>query len=713
MNPDSVNGRDVGKSLEFLWPASLGVVGVVVGWWLIPAAIHAVGRGGQQETVEWALYMSLLVIFPPVVLILARGGARFFVLRMTVVVLSLIAAVVYVAASPKRIVGITLAIAAGAATLVLTRLDPERGKIGAPAAALPALIAAVFGWIAVAGLVSWGDASRWLLLRPQAALVLFAVGWCATVVLRETRLDGVIRRIDMSAFDWVAIAILVMFSFRTFPIVEFYHWGFYIGPIEQMRQGGQLLWDTPSQYGLLSILLPTVLPGTAWESFWFFQSVIFAVVAVIMYVGMRKISREWPASLLAFAVVFTTLFFRPRSDSLLLSAQMTPSGGPVRFVPMFLLLAVLAHWIIDRDGPPDDSSFVVRGSVLWMFGVIWSAEAAVYCSAIWFSALAVYLIQSRFKPGEDGVTIGTSSGRILRLLMIPAGMAVATGIGVTLIYRVLAGRMPDMYGYAEYLLLYSKGGFGALPIDPTGSVWFLLLIFFAISMAGALYLASDPSNKRLAMIAALWGGAWSVGSYFTGRSHPVNVLSLAPLLLFSAALLLRALRSDFSSPWHQIIFAALVPAFVMPIVLTLGHSRAMAEITRPQLAPSEIVNQTPAMDSSLAGLLAQEGFKPTDPVVLIADGRLMLPGLKKGGTTVTSDRSWLPKPYEIIGSLPAARRDVYIDRNRVSMPGGWLIHSKADTIAHYDGLHQKLLEGRAESRRLENDRWVVSWIGRR
>ena len=149
----------------------------------------------------------------------------------------------------------------------------------------------------------------------------------------------------------------------------------------------------------------------------------------------------------------------------------------------------------------------------------------------------------------------------------------------------------------------------------------------------------------------------------------------------------------------------------MPVVLTLGHDHALAEITQPQLVPSAIVTQIPVMDSSLAGLLAREGVKPTDPVVMIADGRLMLPPWKSGGTTVISDRSWLPKPYEIIGSLPAARRNVYIDRNRISNPGGWLIHSKADTIAHFEELQQKLLEGRVESRRVENARWIVSWIG--
>ena len=711
MQGQSLTGRDARKTLEFLWPASLGIVGVVLGWFLIPVAIHMVGRGGQQETVEWALYMSLLVVFPPLIWLLARGGPRLWVVRMSVVALSLLAATAYVLVSPSRVIGIALALGAGAVTVLLTRVSPELRKFGAPIVTLPAVIAATFGWMSVAGLISWADAPKWLIFRPQAAVVFLLAAFGACVVLRETRVDGVIRRSGTTFLDWIAIAVLALFSFRTFPIVEFYHWGFYIGPIEQLRQGGQLLWDTPSQYGFLSILLPAMLPGTAWESFWVFQSIVFALVAAIMYLGIRKAGRGPVSSVLSFALVFTTLFFRPRSDTLLLPAQMTPSGGPVRFVPMFLLLAALARWLIDRDDEVKDESFVINGSLIWIFAVLWSAEAAIYCSAIWFSALAIFFAQSSATWSEAGRTRGWIIRRLGLLALVPVLTASAAYTIVRIAYRVIVGRMPDFHGYLEYALLYSKGGFGALPIDPTGSVWFLLLIFFAISTAGALYLANDWRNKRLVMLAALWGGAWSVGSYFTGRSHPVNVLSLAPILIFAAALLVRTLRSDLAAPWHEVVFAALVPAFAMPIVITLGHDRALAELTRPQLAPSEIVSQVPAMDTSLASLLVQAGAKPSDSFVLIGDGRLMLPPWRSGNSTLMSNRSWLPKPYEIIGSLMEPRRNVYIDRNRVSSPGGWLIHSKADTIAHFDLIHQKLLGERAESRRAENARWIVSWIG--
>jgi hypothetical protein len=54
------------------------------------------------------------------------------------------------------------------------------------------------------------------------------------------------------------------------------------------------------------------------------------------------------------------------------------------------------------------------------------------------------------------------------------------------------------------------------------------------------------------------------------------------------------------------------------------------------------------------------------------------------GRKVLSDKSWLPKPFEIIGSLPAPRRIVYIDRNGETRIGGWLVHHASDTIAHFD-----------------------------
>ena len=148
MREESLFGKDARKGLEYLWPASLGVIGVVAGWRLIPVAIHMMGRGGQQETIEWALYMSLLVVYPPLVWLLARGGERMHVVKVVVVGLSFLAALGNVALSPRRVVGVALALAVGAATVVLTQLKGEFRNAGAHRMKLAGLIAATFGWLA-------------------------------------------------------------------------------------------------------------------------------------------------------------------------------------------------------------------------------------------------------------------------------------------------------------------------------------------------------------------------------------------------------------------------------------------------------------------------------------------------------------------------------------------------------------------------------------
>ena len=101
------------------------------------------------------------------------------------------------------------------------------------------------------------------------------------------------------------------------------------------------------------------------------------------------------------------------------------------------------------------------------------------------------------------------------------------------------------------------------------------------------------------------------------------------------------------------------------------------------------------MDSTLESLLRSSGVTPETPVVRIVDGRLMLPAWSDHST---SDRSWLPKPFEIIGSLPPARRQVYIDRNAASGLGGWLVHHASDTVAHFD---QRMEEIHRDYREIE------------
>lgn len=119
------------------------------------------------------------------------------------------------------------------------------------------------------------------------------------------------------------------------------------------------------------------------------------------------------------------------------------------------------------------------------------------------------------------------------------------------------------------------------------------------------------------------------------------------------------------------------------------------------------------MEPSLNELLLEAGARPSDPVVRIGDGRLMLPAWRPQdaeGARVVSPYSWLPKQYEIIGTLPPERRQKYIDRLAEHLRlSGWLVHSKAGGIRDIDEQLADIRRTHKETKRFENGDWIVSW----
>ena len=711
MNPDKpiLPRQSFWRAIEPLWVAALGANFVALGWLLLPRIIRLLGRGGAVETVEWATYMSTLFVFPPAVFligwVLPRFGgeraARF--IQRALVVLLIIEFVVY--AAWRADLSLVAAAVAASAFTVWGHFRRARASVTVALA----IACGTAGWMAAGGLVYWESALEWTFASPLT----FAVFAISVLTVGESLRGWVAPHPDdeagLRAGDYVLLGLLIAFSFRTFPMVEYFHWGFFVGPIEQMRQGGLLLWDTPSQYGLLSILIPYLLPGNAWQSFWLLQSIVYAIVAWMMYVSIRKLSPGWWTAAAAFLITFTTLFFRPRSASLILAAEMTPAAGPFRFIWIFVMLAFLVSWYRrkERDG---SVRFALIGTAIWTVALLWSAETAIYVTAMWLPALLVDTLQVAAHVRAKGVT----AGRIVRLVVLRAALPFAalamTGLAVVAIYRILYGTNPDLRSHFDYVLLYSSGGFGALPIDPTGVIWYLIVTFLIVSTVLALHAFKNPRDPRLVVWAAAWGTVWAIASYFTGRSHPVNLVALFPVVVYVLVACMR-LR-PFESAHHAMIVmaASVLPLFAMPVTLSAGH-RGFAElVTARQLPVSRITDQVEPMDADLESLLTKAGAKPEDSFVLLGDGRLMLPPWR-GGAMVT--RSWLPKAFEIVGSLPENRRQIYFERNARRFPAaGWLIQSKMLTASGVDHVLRFVKGSRREEKRFENARWIVSWMGR-
>lgn len=735
------------SEIEPLWVAGLALVIIIPGFEWGSAIIQVFGRGGQRETVEWAVYLSVLVVFPLAVLIVARfipitfGDSGTKSLK-AVLVLFLVAEAAFYAISPSHWLSLVTAAALAVLTVITVRRDFDEVD-GAPEAASPIarlvmlVFVALVAWMGCGALESWTDATSWFTSDAWRLAGFIVVLATTLLAFRSPRTDGMsaarsgdrgkpAEHSDLTSrtsrawrrrvIEAVGVIALVALSFRTNPILELYHWEAYVGPIQGLRQGGWLLWDNPTQYGVLSILLPTLLPGNAWQSFYVFQAVCNIVVALLMFWTLRGVGPSSARSLIAFAVTAATIFFRPRTATLILAGQMTPSGGPVRFLWSFVMLSMIFVYYRRRvsgeaqqEAAPD---FVMWGSAIWLASVLWSFEAAIYCSAIWFPALTIYLGQGAVIARRGGVARAVIFGRIVRSLVVPLAVLVILVLAVGTSYRVVLGHSPDWMGYIEYAVLYG-GGFHSLPIDPSGSVWLLLVVFLAMSTALVMYLFADATRPAVLPLAGAWGGVWAISSYYVSRSHPANLLSIATFIIFAAGVTLSVLQLEGWKPWHDLIGVAMVPVFAMPVILTVTHPGFLSGITTPQLSYARFTEQIPLMESSLNDLLLRAGAKPSDPVVRIGDGRLVLPAWRPSTAAqprVVSPYSWLPKQYEIIGTLPANRRRKYIDRLAQHLGlSGWLIHSKKNGISDFAQQIADISRTHLETRRFENSDWIVSW----
>jgi len=704
---------------------------VVAGAAWLPPIIRFFGRGGQRETVEWLVFLALGTAFP----VIAAGWAVFSP-RMSgqrflrgidgalgVFLLVCGAAFVWTFGPAAILISVALTVV----TMIGAEwVKPERPDRD-PASLIVSAVVLAAAWSSVITLASWTRPWDWAVQSYLTPLLLFALIGCAVPVLfaggpngEEVHAVADDRRFTPSVADIPALLAFIILSFRTAPIVEFYHWSFWVGPIEALRQGGWLLWDVPSQYGFFSVLIPALLPlNDAWQALYLLQAILYVVVATAIYGVVKGLRRGIAGRVLAIAFTASALFFRPRTSALILPAQMTPAGGPMRFFWCYAILAVLV-WKYTRGDKVSARRFAIVGTLVWIASVAWSAESAIYCTVAWVGAFGVFAVQRAFvalhRSGEAASEIQATGGtsRVMaRYAAVSLGLftgGILSAVALTsLVYQIFEGHGPDWAAYYEYALLFS-GGYSALPIDGFGSVWYLIVIFAAVSTAVIQFLILDPRHPRVFVAVGSLGMIWAISSYFVSRSHPVNLLSLIPLLVFAFVIVLYLCRSLLQAYWVRLVNLAAVPLICFPAALTYAHGGFLALLGEPQMPMTAISTQVPVMEPSLATLAGEAGIERSDPVFFASDGKFLLPRWPAtfGGRAATSEQAWMPKPYEVISTLPPTRRDAYVERfaDRVGS-GGWLIQEKAEINPGYESVVRLIEKSHAPVESFENESWII------
>ncbi|HEY8839742.1 MAG TPA: hypothetical protein VIO80_03680 [Candidatus Dormibacteraeota bacterium] len=538
-------------------------------------------------------------------------------------------------------------------------------------------IGSVLLWAALS-LAAWGVAGSLLWwgfsLGHLWALAVLASS-VSTVAGALWRPDAVANRLVRWAGTGVALAVLAVASFRTigpFNLTNMNHWEFYVGPAELVRQGGWLLWDVPSQYGFLSELTIAWMPTSSpWEGLFILNSLMCFLLATTVFVLLRSLGRGILNLFMSFIVALVACLIRPGVRDGIVGPNGYPSTGAFRFLWCVVLLLILVT-LLRVSASRARLAVLLLGNVVWVVGVLWSAESAIYSTFVWLPGYFLMLLAERWSQANVRrriLSIGLLSA--VPVLLLAAALAI-----VLIVYQIGLGHGPDLRSFYEFGLTY-QAGFGAYPIDPGGPGW-LLFLAFATTLVTLMWNARKQPALASIVLVATAALIYSTSSYFVGRSHPNNVWNLAPQICIALAVTLAlADRHLPEDPLPRLLRLVAAPVLIIFLLGALGDRAAVMDwVTRPQDDIAHIDTALKATDPSLQTLLAEHAH-PGDRIAYLAAGSdpVLSPHLYTDIVQPNGAPLWLPlAPFAEINILPRARGVLYLERFIAKHPeGGWLI----------------------------------------
>lgn len=556
-----------------------------------------------------------------------------------------------------------LAVAAALLTLVAIKY---RKALPLNSRTAPYLLLSWFSWVVSMRLLWWDTISdRFLLsaLMPVIA-ILTIVFFPYNRSLRKTSSNWVTR---------ITIPILLLLSFKIPSLdqapVLLHHWGVFIGPAEVIRQGGQLYWDTPTQYGFLNILCLAFSPiSSTWVTLYLINGVFFFLTSLMLYQALLRFDsgRSWfLASLLTIAVIFLLPGWAPGISG----PYATPSTGPYRF---FWCYAVLWSLIYNRTG---------FGTLFWAIGSLWSPESALFCSVIWV-------------PGHLYSIYTSEKQKIIKVLGLHLGLAALITISTLSLYKTQVGHVPSLRDWLDYIISFSE--FTTLKVNRQGPVWFSLAVFSA-SVLG-FYLALKERSKQTPSLLGVCLFLATTQTYFFSKGEDNGVINLLPTLFLSLALV------SWLSPLgkFQVFRISWAPAVALCLALSYGNGWGMKRFLSSLVffPKSETILPHPT-DESLKSLLATARISPNEPLEILEEN--LAPELP--------NPSWYPfHPLSLSHPLPLERKLVYVDRffDRRKI-GGWLaIPLKKTSPWDYTWVLENLRRTHVRSQEHRNGFWILA-----
>ncbi|WP_217806522.1 hypothetical protein [Planktotalea arctica] len=364
----------------------------------------------------------------------------------------------------------------------------------------------------------------------------------------------------MGRTEWSLLAVFVALACAFVPykglilddtlLTTWHHWAAYIGPAELMREGVYPLHDIPAQYGFGPTSLIALSCGVldCWSGFYWLNVVFTIAFFTALAYATLILSRQssLPASVALLICISICAFGWTMYPPSLLSPVATPSTSGMRFLPATLMMCFLVHTALCKPNDPTVRSIRIPGHLFWIFGLLWSPEAAVHTTFMW----GPFFVWSSVFYGPHPRSARVFFNQVALLVAI----LLATLTGFVFVFWLLSGEVPLWRMYTASL----RNPPGALPVDYMASIWFALGCFglWFIALWAMRNEEATDGSALASWIAMLF--AIVTFTYFLGRSHSNNILNLLPYF----AILLVAIRTMQTAWAVQQLAAVLLAALI-------------------------------------------------------------------------------------------------------------------------------------------------------
>jgi hypothetical protein len=288
-----------------------------------------------------------------------------------------------------------------------------------------ALWGQVLGFAIFSTALWWGISTEFVLWR---LVPFWTLGAGAIWVLGQDRpITSVAMRWSLAGILALGIAAHIFTGPLNYGVgfaTTWHHWGVYIATAQLLISGAVPFSDFPLQYGFgPMVTMAMACRPDCWAGTYYVVSLANIGYLIALTLGggllMRNASRGIAVlSILAVAMSVMLWTIYPPD---LMTPLATPSTSGMRFLPLAALMVLIIHC----ETTPTAAK--VWGHVIWAISMLWSPEAAIFASMVWWPYLALIQVQGQSDRGILGTV--SVAGRWV-LIMIAASLAIGAAFCV-------------------------------------------------------------------------------------------------------------------------------------------------------------------------------------------------------------------------------------------------------------------------------------------